>query len=145
MKPELEQIYAETLENEPRSKLDPYCEPILRWRRQGKSYRAIVKLLADKCNLKVAKTPLMRFVKRRSRPRKSQPELEPLEATPAVTNQNEFTFKRAEGVTDPYAEVRARMARDKAQPVQPKPAKAFEYTDEDSIKPIVLLQPKKEN
>ena len=64
------------LEDEPRSRLEPYREVILRWRRQGRSYRRICKLLGDKFDLKVGRTALHEFVWRRSRPRKVPPEPE---------------------------------------------------------------------
>jgi hypothetical protein len=64
------------LEDEPRSRLEPYREVILRWRRQGRSYRRICKLLGDKFNLKVGRTALHEFVWRRSRPRNVVPELD---------------------------------------------------------------------
>ena len=66
------------LEDEPRSRLEPYREVILRWRRQGRSYRRICKLLGDKFDLKVGRTALHEFVWRRSRPRKvnAEPEIE---------------------------------------------------------------------
>ena len=64
------------LEDEPRSRLEPYREVILRWRRQGRSYRRICKLLGDKFDLKVGRTALHEFVWRRSRPRKVAPEPE---------------------------------------------------------------------
>ena len=56
--------------------LEPYREVILRWRRQGRSYRRICKLLGDKFDLKVGRTALHEFVWRRSRPRKVAPEPE---------------------------------------------------------------------
>ena len=84
------------LEDEPRSRLEPYREVILRWRRQGRSYRRICKLLGDKFDLKVGRTALHEFVWRRSRPRKVAPEPEieqptmlapePAQAAMPVTN-----------------------------------------------------------
>jgi hypothetical protein len=62
--PELLRIYDGTPEDEPRSRLQPYCELILRWRRQGKSYRKICKLLADKCDVRIGRTALNEFVQR---------------------------------------------------------------------------------
>ncbi len=73
----LQQMLDSVPEDEPRSHLEPYRDVILRWRRQGRSYRRICKLLAKKCGVKVAYGPLYRFVQRRSRPRKIQPELQP--------------------------------------------------------------------
>ena len=71
-----QRIADSVLEDEPRSRLEPYREVILRWRRQGRSYRRICKLLGDKFNLKVGRTALHEFVWRRSRPRKVAPEPE---------------------------------------------------------------------
>ena len=71
-----QRIADSVLEDEPRSRLEPYREVILRWRRQGRSYRRICKLLGDKFDLKVGRTALHEFVWRRSRPRKVAPEPE---------------------------------------------------------------------
>ena len=76
MNPEL----FETLDNlpadEPRSRLEPFREVILRWRRQGRSYRRIQTLLADHCSLQVSTSMLFKFVESRSRPRKRATEIE---------------------------------------------------------------------
>ncbi len=71
-----QRIADSVLDDEPRSRLEPYREVILRWRRQGRSYRRICKLLGDKFDLKVGRTALHEFVWRRSRPRKVAPEPE---------------------------------------------------------------------
>ena len=68
-------------EDGPRSRLEPYREVILRWRRQGRSYRRICQLLGDKLELKVGRTALHEFVRRRSRLRKAAPETEIDKAT----------------------------------------------------------------
>jgi len=73
---ELEQIYDSTPEDDPRSRLEPYRELILRWRRRGRSYEKIRQDLRDRCNVKVAHGTLFNFVKRRSRPRKPEADLE---------------------------------------------------------------------
>jgi hypothetical protein len=54
--------------DEPRSKLEPLRELILRWRQQGRSYRRIQQLLREKCQVDVAYETLRRFVQRRQRP-----------------------------------------------------------------------------
>jgi hypothetical protein len=72
----LQQIFDSVPPDEPRSRLEPYRELILRWRRQGKSHDRIRQLLSDKCGVKVAYGPLYRYIQRRSRPRQIQPELE---------------------------------------------------------------------
>ena len=76
MKPELQLIFDSTPEDGPRSKLDPYRELILRWRRQGKTYRRICALLAERCNVTMNSGSLFRYIKRRSRPRKALPEID---------------------------------------------------------------------
>jgi hypothetical protein len=76
MIPELQRIFDSVPDDEPRSRLEPYRELILRWRRQGRSYRRICQMLNDRCKVKVAYAPLYRFVQRRSRPRKTEPESE---------------------------------------------------------------------
>ncbi len=74
MKPEHQQVFDNSPEPDPRSKLDPYVELILRWRRQGKTYRWIMKLLRDSFSLSVSYCALYKFIKKRSRPRKLKPE-----------------------------------------------------------------------
>ena len=68
---------------EPRSKLEPLRELILRWRQQGRSYRRIQQLLREKCQVDVAYETLRRFVQRRERPRSAEPE--PVAPAPPVS------------------------------------------------------------
>jgi hypothetical protein len=58
--------------DEPRSRLEPFRAFILRWRREGRSYRRIQQILADQCGVRVATDTLHKFVQSRSRPRKAQ-------------------------------------------------------------------------
>ncbi len=60
--------------DEPRSKLEPFRAIILRWRRQGRSYRRIQEILLEQCKVEVAYETLRRFVQRRERPRAAQPD-----------------------------------------------------------------------
>ena len=68
------------------SRLEPYKELILRWRRQGRSHRRIARLLLDKCKVRVSGEAVRKFVKLRSRPRKPQPDidLEPMTVQPVA-------------------------------------------------------------
>jgi hypothetical protein len=145
MKPELQQIFDNTPEDDPRSKLDPYRELILRWRRQGRSYRRICQLVTEQCSIKVSLATLHGFIERRSRPRKAQ--LEPMAEliTPLMTYPPGVVPKQSDlppassqtiASTDKYAADRERMRRHKAQPITPQPEKRFSYTDEDSLKPL---------
>jgi hypothetical protein len=157
MKPELQQIFDNTPEDGPRSKLEPYRELILRWRRQRKSYRRITKLLAEKCGVHIGRTALNEFVQRRLRPRKLGPQAEgstaisgdapvQLLTVPAPTmpypqrapERTDLPPANSQQIasTDKYAADRERMRRHKAQPMTPQPEKRFSYTDEDSLKPL---------
>jgi hypothetical protein len=81
----MSRITPNNLENlppdEPRSKLEPFRAYILRWRRQGRSYRRIQEILREQCQIEVAYETLRKFVQRRHRPRSTEPEPEPAIAT----------------------------------------------------------------
>jgi hypothetical protein len=91
MNPELQQRLENVPEDESRSRLEPYRELILRWRRQRRSFRKIRAILADECKLIVSQQAIQKFVKLRTRPRKPT-DAEPLaaEMPAAVTQQQEF-------------------------------------------------------
>jgi len=76
----LQQIFDSAPADRPRSRLEPYRELILRWRRQGRTYHRIRQLLKDRCGLEVAYVTLYRFIQRRSRPGKL--DLEPEQSSP---------------------------------------------------------------
>ena len=56
--------------DESTSRLEPYREIILRWRRQRRSYRKIQQILRDELNVNVTFQALFKCVKLRSKPRK---------------------------------------------------------------------------
>jgi hypothetical protein len=74
--PELQQVLDSLPADEPRSRLEPFRAFILRWRREGRSYRKIQAILAAECRTPVCYETLRSFVQRRSRPRKPKAELE---------------------------------------------------------------------
>jgi len=84
---ELLQLLENLPPDEPRSKLEPFRAIILRWRRQGRSYRRIQEILREQCQIDVAYETLRRFVQRRQRPRASEQESEPVAvaASPVTT------------------------------------------------------------
>ena len=87
MTPEVPQLFVDVPDDEPRrSRLEPYREQILLWRRQGRTYRRIQNLLAEKCSILVSLAMVHKFVRSHNRPRKVQPEVqtEPIAATPVV-------------------------------------------------------------
>ncbi len=136
---ELLQLLENLPPDEPRSKLEPFRAIILRWRRQGRSYRRIQEILLEQCKVDVAYETLRRFVQRRERPRTAQPEAE------AVTPSAPPPVPAAPANADPYAEMRERMRQFKAQPVVSPPArkKVFEVSEEDldSTRPLKMLPP----
>lgn len=84
MTPEQQRAFDNTPAEQPKSRLEPHRELILRWRRQGRSYRRICSLLHDNFDLKVSYLALWEFVQRRSKPRKPKPEAETEQVTPEV-------------------------------------------------------------
>jgi hypothetical protein len=148
VKEELQRIYDSVPEDEPRARLEPYRELILRWRRQGRTYHRIRELLATRCNLTVAYVTLYRFIKKCSRPRKPKPDLDLESATVqpvAPVRQAAATSipKNSNQSGDPYAEVRERMRKHKEAPPPLKPRKIFEVPeeDDDEIKPLRMMPP----
>ena len=138
-----EQILESVLPDEPRSRLAPYRELILRMRRQGRTYHRIRQTLADKCGVRVAYATLYDYIKRCSRPRKPKADIEAEVATtsfPVPTPKPVLPPRNSEASTDPYAEVRERMRRHKEEPVPSKPKPLFEIPEEDFIKPLQMMQ-----
>jgi hypothetical protein len=85
--PDLQRVLDSVPEqNDPRSKLDPFRPYILKWRRQGKTYRKIQQILRVECRMPVAYETLRQFVKSRSRPRK--PVGPEIEIEPAAVQPN---------------------------------------------------------
>jgi hypothetical protein len=128
MNAELERVYDETPQPAPLSRLEPYKELILRWRRDGHSFPAICKLLG-KQGVQITKEPLRQYVRRRIR---HVCKGKPVEAVP----------QQLSGTTD-HAAARERIRNLKARPAPSAAQKMFEYTEEDAINPMVLLNPKK--
>jgi hypothetical protein len=101
-----------------RSPLEPFKPLILRWRRQGRSYRKILRILKDECHIEVAYGPLYRFVKRRSRPRKPQPDLE-FEPVTQPVNSSSAAGSTVERKPRMTAEERAALRSSFDQPLFP--------------------------
>lgn len=138
--------------DEPRSKLEPFRAYILRWRRQGRSYRRIQEILLEQCQIEVAYETLRRFVQRRERPRTAEPEPEPV-AKPLLneaakprfeydpdrplTNRPAAEEKRPRLSPEEIARQRAliQAARDKPVEIPAPPQKLFVY---DPYKPLTI-------
>jgi hypothetical protein len=137
-----QQILESVLPDEPRSRLAPYRELILRMRRQGRTYHRIRQTLADKCGVRVAYATLYDYIKRCSQPRKPKPDIEP---EVSITGVPVPTPRSSEPSPDPYAEVRERMRKHKEEPVPSKAKPLFEVPEEDFMKPLQMMQrPQKE-
>ena len=84
----LQKIFGSVPADQPRSRLEPYRELILRWRRQGRTYHRIRQLLAEECDVKVAYVTLYWFIQRRSRPKTNpQPEAQLAIIMPVVSEE----------------------------------------------------------
>lgn len=147
MNPELQQIFDSTPEDEARSKLEPYRELILRWRRQGRTYRRICLLLNEKCNVTITGGALYRYVKRRSRPRKSaEQKLESVPSNspvPAVT-ATEQPVAQHKRLTPGEKAVQVELIRSlrKKPVVVPEPSQPlFDY---DPDKPLTIDRTRKD-
>ena len=122
MNEELQQIFDSAPEDEPKSRLEPYRELVLRWRRQGRSYRRICQLLRDKCGVDITYLPLYEFVQRRSRPRKPKPEPE-VEQPQIPASEPESVVRQGKKLTAEERAAQVEFIRSLNQPTseeQPK-------------------------
>ena len=74
---ELQQALAKLPLVGPRSRLEPLRMFILRWRRDGRSYRNIRDILASECKVTASHEAVRKFVKLHAKPRKPQTESGP--------------------------------------------------------------------
>jgi len=137
MNPELQRIYDSLPEDEPKSRLEPYRELILRWRRQGRSHKRIAGFLRDQCKIRVSGEAVRKFVKLRSRPRKpaeSDIDLGPAEVQPvgikrlsAKERQARLDFVRSLNTKTDLKEEQPKSGWDELEPetvsYQPKGAR----------------------
>jgi hypothetical protein len=143
--PDLQQVLDSVPEqNDPRSRLDPFKPYILRWRRQGKTYRRIAEILTKECKVSVSHIAVLKFVKRAARPRKRvEPEIEIEAATvqpvALLPLPGAAISKNSDQSSDPYAEARERMRKHKQAKAVQKSEPLFPiYTDDELLEPHVL-------
>jgi hypothetical protein len=142
MNPELQLIFDSIPDEEALSRLEPYRELILRWRRKGRSYRWICRMMNEKCGVTVAYGPLYRFVQRRSRPRKVQHEVE-AELEAAHTAQPVAPTEYNKPSPDEVARQRALIQDLRNKPVVVSEVrKRFVY---DPDEPLILEKHKQES
>ena len=135
MKQELHRIFDDVPADEPRSRLEPYRELILRMRRQGRTYHRIRKLLADKCGVTVAYATLYEFIQTRSRPRKTEGEPQPQTATPDQPAARTYTKLSPDEAADQRAVIKALRNKPAVVPTEDRPV--FVY---DPDKPLTNKQ-----
>jgi hypothetical protein len=142
MNTELQRIFDSIPDEEARSRLEPYRELILRWRRKGRSYRWICRTMNEKCGVTVAYGPLYRFVQRLSRPRKIQRDIE-LQPEPAQTEQPVRPKGHTKLSSDELAQQRSLIQDLRSKPVVVREVrKRFVYNPDE---PLILEKHKKES
>jgi len=132
-------------EKPPRSRLEPYAELIIELRRRKRTYREILNVLAEKCDLPISISTLHDFVRMKAKEaRKAGNVLRT--AAPRARDDNHgaaalraATPKTAEDRPSDE-EVRRRIAALKARPKSApvEPSKQFEYNPDE---PLRLLKP----
>ena len=137
MNPEVQQLFVDAAgdETRPRSRLEPYREQILLWRKRGRTYKRIRQTLREKCGVTVAHATLFNFVQRRSRPRKAQPEVQAAEpaavaADPVPSAQPDSAPRHRLSLEERIAQrdaIRAAFANKPAVPREdPRPVFTFD-------------------
>jgi Xaa-Pro aminopeptidase len=130
---ELQQVLDNLPADEPRSRLEPFRAFILRWRREGRSYERIRKILLKECRVKVSVSTLFKFVQRRSRPRKLQAEVDPgLDRCPQVVDQPVIMKPRTRKTPEEIAAM-----REAAKSSNHKPA----FQAKEETKPLFVYDP----
>jgi hypothetical protein len=124
-----------------RSQLEPYSHLIDELRRRGRTYREIAHILAEKCELIVASSTVVRFMATRSRAKRKYAKLPKTINMPLKKNYTEPAVKeqasrnRASVIQDDKIWKRIEML--KHRPAQSiRPPKQFEY---DPDRPLHLL------
>jgi len=132
VKSELEAIADRIPADPPRSRLEPYKRLILRWKREGRSYRRIRELLAEHFGVKANSVTIYRFVRRRARPRSKkvgEPEI-------PVPDQTRLFAPKRQRTPEEIAELRAAASVEHHKPVfamEPDDRPIFDY---DPDKPL---------
>lgn len=138
MNEELQQIFDSVPEDEPKSRLEPYRELVLRWRRQGRTYRRICQLLRDKCGLNISYLALYEFVQRRSRPRKIIPEPE-IEQPETATPEPQPALREGTKLSPEARAAQVEFIRSLNQPTSEEQPKAGWNFDVDKPRTIQKL------
>lgn len=143
MSDKFQQILDNMPEKPPRSRLEPYAELIIELRRRKRTYREILDVLAEKCNLPISISTLHDFVRMKAEEARKVAKVLRTAAQGArdddrgVASPRAPTPKMAE--TRPSdEEVRRRIAALKARPkpAPEEPSKQFEYNPDEPLRLI---------
>ena len=120
-----------------RSRLDPYRSLIHKLLRNGRTYREIAVILAEKCNVRIAFSTIHHFVRKQSKAgRKASRHAGPkarLDSKPRCEVRTEETEGPAAEVI-PSDDVYHRIAALKRRPASPsEPAKVFHYDPDEPL------------
>jgi hypothetical protein len=114
-----------------RSKIEPYTELIEQLRRRGHTYREITRILAEKCNLIVVSSTLVRFVAARSKENRKHPEHHEGRKTRSTVPAN-ISVNISSYVSDD--DLRKRIEAIKQRPVnRVQTSKQFEYDPDQPL------------
>lgn len=91
----LQRIYDATPEEPPLSRLEPFKELILRWRRDHRSLPAICRLLKIQCGVQITREPLRKYILRRTRKGKVTVGPEAVVTPPVAASARDLPAKRA--------------------------------------------------
>jgi IS30 family transposase len=132
-------------EKPPRSRLEPYGELIDELRRRRRTYREIVSVLAEKCDLRVSISTIHDFVRAKSKEAKKAAKLLRIAVPSADIHNPDPTPHRRDvpqlNQGNPTAEeVQRRIAALKQRKVPPatNPSEGFQYNPDE---PLRLLKP----
>jgi len=128
-------------EKPPRSRLEPYGELIDGLRRRGRTYRDVVEILAEKCQLQVSISTLHDFLRARSR--RNRNSATRIAADAMFANPIPPRAADGESVQKPSEdEVRQRIAAFKARkPVTTPPRDDFHFDPNEPLRLITREKP----
>jgi hypothetical protein len=150
MDDKFKEILAGLPEKRHRSRLAPYCDLIDELRRRRLTYRDIAQILAEKCQLNVASSPIVRFMRTRSMAKGNRPKCQAAtlvnspEANSVTRSSEEASCAAKE--TPAVDVVYQRVASIKQRPALiPETAKLFHYDPNEPLQLPPRIAPRKTN
>jgi len=118
-----------------RSKLEPYAKLILALHRRGRSYREIVRILSESCNLEASRSTVNDFVRARLK-RSPKPQKKQKIAEPALSNRSGLMPKMKPEIKSHVTEdeIQRRISDlKKRQAKNETPSQLFEYDPDQPL------------